>query len=165
MISHWIRCLVESTLVGQFGGGVFSWRHVMGVLVRHVGCEVVAFDRPGWDLNFPPRKNDWKENQLPNPYKLKTQVDLLLSFCLLIGFSLVVLVGHDDGGLLALMAAQQAWKSGNPKHVQIRGIVLIRVRLLREVVPAFARILLLTSFGKKYLVQPLLRIEITQVVN
>lgn len=31
--------------------------------------------------------------------------------------------------------------------------------------PAFARILLRTSLGKKHLVRPLLRTEITQVVN
>ncbi|KAF6167269.1 hypothetical protein GIB67_043130 [Kingdonia uniflora] len=156
---------VGIVLVHGFGGGVFSWRHVMGVLARQVGCEVVAFDRPGWGLTSRPRKNDWEENQLPNPYKLETQVDLLLSFCLEMGFSSVVLVGHDDGGLLALMAAQRARESGNPKHVQIRGIVLIGVSLSREVVPAFARILLRTSLGKKHLVRPLLRTEITQVVN
>ncbi|KAF6162459.1 hypothetical protein GIB67_026297, partial [Kingdonia uniflora] len=92
-------------------------------------------------------------------------VDLLLHFCLEMGFSAVVLVGHDDGGLLALMAAQQAWESGNPKHVQIRGIVPIGVSLSREVVPAYAWILLRTSSGKKHLVRPLLRTEITQVVN
>ncbi|KAF6169561.1 hypothetical protein GIB67_028112 [Kingdonia uniflora] len=37
--------------------------------------------------------------------------------------------------------------------------------LSREVVPAYARILLRTSLEKKHLVWPLLRIEITQVVN
>ncbi|KAF6146522.1 hypothetical protein GIB67_008757 [Kingdonia uniflora] len=90
-------------------------------------------------------------------------------------FSSVVLVDHDDRGLLVLMAAQQARESGNPKHgihlfdillqVQIRGIVLIGVSLSREVVPAFAMILLRTSLGKTHLVRHLLRTEITQVVN
>lgn len=47
----------------------------------------------------------------------------------------------------------------------IRGIVLLSVSLSREVVPAFARILLHTSLGKKHLVRPLLRTEITQVIN
>ncbi|KAF6170984.1 hypothetical protein GIB67_014801, partial [Kingdonia uniflora] len=75
-------------LAHGFGGGVFSGRHVMGVLARQVGCEA-----------------------------------------------------------------------------QIRGIVLIGVSLSREVVPAFAKILLRTSLGKKYLVRPLLRTEITQVFN
>lgn len=32
---------------------------------------------------------------------------MLLSFCLEMGFSSVVLVGHDDGGLLVLKAAER----------------------------------------------------------
>ena len=43
-------------LVHGFGGGVFSWRHVMGVLARQVGCTVAAFDRPGWGLTSRPPK-------------------------------------------------------------------------------------------------------------
>ncbi|KAK1575897.1 hypothetical protein Q3G72_009310 [Acer saccharum] len=151
-------------LVHGFGGGVFSWRHVMGVLARQIGCTVAAFDRPGWGLTSRPCQKDWEEKELHNPYKLEAQVDLLLAFCSEMGFSSVVLVGHDDGGLLALKAAQrvQLMKSDN---VAIKGIVLLNVSLSREVVPAFARILLRTALGKKHLVRPLLRTEITQVVN
>ncbi|KAF8400707.1 hypothetical protein HHK36_014007 [Tetracentron sinense] len=152
-------------LVHGFGGGVFSWRHVMGMLARQVGCTVAAFDRPGWGLTSRPSRKDWEENKLPNPYKLETQVDLLLSYCLEMGFSSVVLVGHDDGGLLALKAAQRVQASTNSIHIEIKGVVLLSVSLSREVVPAFARILLRTSLGKKHLVRPLLRTEITQVVN
>ncbi|KAK1548762.1 hypothetical protein Q3G72_028989 [Acer saccharum] len=50
-------------------------------------------------------------------------------------------------------------------QVAIKGIVLLNVSLSRKVVPAFARILLRTALGKKHLVCPLLRTEITQVVN
>ncbi|VFQ87352.1 unnamed protein product [Cuscuta campestris] len=152
-------------LVHGFGGGAFSWRNVMAVLARQVGCTVVAFDRPGWGLTSRPRRKDWEENQLPNPYKIDSQVDLLLSFCLEMGFSSVILVGHDDGGLLALKAAQRALSSTGSIDVEIKGVVLLSVSLTRELVPAFARILLRTSLGKKHLVRPLLRTEITQVVN
>ncbi|XP_043726300.1 uncharacterized protein LOC122672865 isoform X1 [Telopea speciosissima] len=152
-------------LVHGFGGGVFSWRHVMGVLAKQIGCTVAAFDRPGWGLTSRPRQKDWEEKQLPNPYKLETQVDLLLAFCSEMGFSSVVLVGHDDGGLLALKAAQKVQTSATSVHVEIKGVVLLSVSLSREVVPAFARILLRTYLGKKHLVRPLLRTEITQVVN
>ena len=62
-------------LVHGFGGGVFSWRHVMGVLARQIGCTVAAFDRPGWGLTSRPHQKDWEEKQLPNPYKLETQVN------------------------------------------------------------------------------------------
>ncbi|EEF44723.1 hydrolase, putative [Ricinus communis] len=60
-------------LIHGFGGGVFSWRHVMGVLARQVGCTVAAFDRPGWGLTSRPRRKDWEDKELPNPYKLETQ--------------------------------------------------------------------------------------------
>ncbi|KAK6914963.1 Alpha/beta hydrolase fold-1 [Dillenia turbinata] len=152
-------------LLHGFGGGVFSWRHLMPVLAQQVNCTVVAFDRPGWGLTSRPCREDWEGKQLSNPYKLDTQVDLLLSFCTEMRFSSVVLVGHDDGGLLALKTSQRVQASNNSKNVIIKGIVLLGVSLTREVVPAFARILLRTSLGKRHLVRPLLRTEITQVVN
>ncbi|WOH09820.1 hypothetical protein DCAR_0729279 [Daucus carota subsp. sativus] len=150
-------------LVHGFGGGVFSWRHVMGVLARQVGCTVAAFDRPGWGLTSRPQKQDWEENQLPNPYKLETQVDLLLNFCSEMGFSSVVLVGHDDGGLLALKAAQKVISSAAPVNVEIKGVVLLNVSLSREVVPGFARIILGTSLKRN--LASLVRAEIIQAVN
>lgn len=64
-------------LVHGFGGGVFSWRHVMGVLARQIGCTVAAFDRPGWGLTSRPRPKDWEEKELQNPYKLEVQVHSL----------------------------------------------------------------------------------------
>ncbi|XP_027122691.1 uncharacterized protein [Coffea arabica] len=152
-------------LIHGFGGGVFSWRNVMDVMARQLGCPVTAFDRPGWGLTSRPRCKDWEENQLPNPYKLDTQVDLLLSFCAEMRFASVVLVGHDDGGLLALKAAERIQSPDNPTSVEIKGVVLLSVSLSKELVPGFARILLRTSLGKKHLVRPLLRTEITQVVN
>lgn len=82
-------------LVHGFGGGVFSWRHVMGVLARQVGCTVVAFDRPGWGLSSRPCRKDWEEKQLPNPYKLETQVNFYLSQVLFGYFILVVKIMED----------------------------------------------------------------------
>ncbi|KAL7099776.1 hypothetical protein ACP275_09G106700 [Erythranthe tilingii] len=152
-------------LIHGFGGGVFSWRKVMGVLARQVGCAVAAFDRPGWGFTSRPRYKDWEKNHLTNPYKIDNQVDLLLSFCMGMGFSSVVLVGHDDGGLLAMKAVQKLQLSENLMNLEIKGVVLLNVSLSRELVPAFARILLRTSLGKKHLVSPLLRTEIIQVVN
>ncbi|GAB4842039.1 hypothetical protein Ancab_011999 [Ancistrocladus abbreviatus] len=152
-------------LVHGFGGGVFSWRHVMGTLASQVGCPVAAFDRPGWGLTPRSQRKDWEEKELPNPYKLETQVDLLLSFCSEMHFTSVILVGHDDGGLLALKAAERMQTSGNSLNVSIKAVVLLSVALSREVVPSFARMLLHTSLAKKHLVLPLLRTEIAQVVN
>ncbi|KAG4947897.1 hypothetical protein JHK82_041068 [Glycine max] len=156
---------VGIVLIHGFGGGVFSWRHVMTPLARQSNCTVAAFDRPGWGLTSRLSREDWEKKELPNPYKLESQVDLLLSFCSEIGLSSVVLIGHDDGGLLALMAAQRVQSSMNSFNVTVKGVVLLNVSLSREVVPSFARILLHTSLGKKHLVRPLLRTEITHVVN
>ncbi|KAK1416807.1 hypothetical protein QVD17_25924 [Tagetes erecta] len=152
-------------LVHGFGGGVFSWRHVMSELSRHVNCIVAAFDRPGWGLTSRPRREEWESNNFPNPYMLDTQVDMLLLFCKEMGLSSVVLIGHDDGGLLALKAAQRVKASPSVVDVEVKGVVLLTTSLSREVVPGFARILMRTSLGKKHLVRPLLRTEISQVVN
>lgn len=152
-------------LVHGFGGGVFSWRKVMGTLSRQIGCTVAAFDRPGWGLTSRPRRKDWEGEQFPNPYQLDNQVDLLISFCLELKLSSVALVGHDDGGLLVLKTVQKLQSCANSFNLDIKGVILLNVSLTRELVPAFARILLRTSLGKKYLVRPLLRTEITQVVN
>ncbi|TVU35775.1 hypothetical protein EJB05_17678 [Eragrostis curvula] len=152
-------------LVHGFGGGVFSWRHVSNLLARQVGCTVLAFDRPGWGLTSRPRRKDWEDKNLPNPYELESQVDLLISFCLEMGLRSVVLVGHDDGGLLALKTAEKLRTYGDHKKLEVKGVVLIGVSLSREVIPAFARILLHTPLRKKHMVRPLLRTEITQVIN
>ena len=74
------------------------------------------------------------------------------------GLSSVVLMGHDDGGLLSLMAAERAQSCRDVHQVEVKGVVLVGVSLTREVVPAFARILLYTSLGK-HMLRPLLRIE------
>lgn len=61
-------------LVHGFGGGVFSWRNVMGSLAHQLGCVVTAFDRPGWGLTARPHLKDLEERDLPNPYTLENQV-------------------------------------------------------------------------------------------
>ncbi|KAM0855461.1 hypothetical protein ACQ4PT_049765 [Festuca glaucescens] len=81
------------------------------------------------------------------------------------GLRSVVLVGHDDGGLLALRTAEKLRASRDSRKVEVKGVVLIGVSLSREVIPAFARILLHTPLRKKHMVRPLLRTEITQVIN
>ncbi|GJM93729.1 hypothetical protein PR202_ga10312 [Eleusine coracana subsp. coracana] len=152
-------------LVHGFGGGVFSWRHVSNLLARQVGCTVLSFDRPGWGLTSRPRRKDWEDKKLANPYEMESQVDLLISFCSEMGLRSVVLVGHDDGGLLALKTAEKLRTCGGHRKVEVKGVVLIGVSLSREVIPAFARILLHTPLRKKHMVRPLLRTEITQVIN
>eukprot|EP00249_Psilotum_nudum_P018569 c26867_g1_i2 orf=988-2307(+) len=61
-------------LIHGFGGGVFSWRHVMHPLAAQLGCMVVAFDRPGWGLTSRPDRTDWEKKGMSNPYELHSQV-------------------------------------------------------------------------------------------
>ena len=37
-------------LVHSFGGGAFSWRHVLQPLANRTGRRVVALDRPGFGV-------------------------------------------------------------------------------------------------------------------
>lgn len=76
---------------------------------------------------------------------------MLIAFLVMVDYNMQVL---DYICLISLFLLFQ---------VEIKGIVLLSVNLSREVVPGFARILL--SLGKKHIVRPLLRAEITQVVN
>lgn len=46
------------------------------------------------------------------------QVDLLISFCSDMGLGSVILVGHDDGGLLALRTAEKLRAGGDSRKVQ-----------------------------------------------
>lgn len=52
------------------------------------------------------------------------QVDLLLSFCSCLGLSSVILVGHDDGGLLALKAVEKVRSSDS---VNVRNIPMLTI--------------------------------------
>lgn len=55
---------------------------------------------------------------------------MLISFCKEIGLSSVVLVGHDDGGLLALKAAQKVRSSLSSVDVSLYKICACQQSLL-----------------------------------
>ncbi|GBG85512.1 hypothetical protein CBR_g40151 [Chara braunii] len=158
---------VGVVLLHGFGGGVFSWRNVMPLLSLQLGCTVVACDRPGFGLTSRPMRAEWERAGRPNPYRLESQVNLLMSFCRSLGLRSVVLVGHADGGLLALMAAAAAIEapdSAREEMVEVKGLVLLDTSLVQGVMPTFARVLLQTSLGRRML-RPLLRSEIGEVAN
>lgn len=56
---------------------------------------------------------------------------MLIAFCYEMGFSSVVFVGHDDGGLLALKAAQRLITTNDPIKVS-RLVVRRMVSMLRS---------------------------------
>eukprot|EP00887_Chlorella_sp_A99_P006244 scaffold3.g6244.t1 len=98
-------------LLHGFGGGTFAWRHVMQPLADACGARVVAIDRPGFGLTSRPCV-DHATSSGANPYTLKAQAALVLQACAALGLRRVVLVGHADGALLALMAAAAACRGG-----------------------------------------------------
>ena len=101
-------------LVHSFGGGAFSWRHVMQPLADASGLPVLAFDRPGFGLTARPPLPPGTPPEA-NPYALKAQAVLVLRLCAVLGLRRVALVGHADGALLALMAAAAALRGqGSP---------------------------------------------------
>jgi len=55
---------------------------------------------------------------------------MLIAFCYEMGFSSVVFVGHDDGGLLALKAAQRLMATNDPIKVSRLVIRCILSRLI-----------------------------------
>lgn len=70
------------------------------------------------------------------------QVDLLLAFCSKLGFSSVVLVGHDDGGLLALKAAQRVQESRSSVNVSKLPCFLKLAKIFNELFVFFGLILM-----------------------
>ncbi|GMH33529.1 hypothetical protein BSKO_01363 [Bryopsis sp. KO-2023] len=86
-------------LIHGFGGGVFSWRHLMRPLAELTCCRVIAFDRPAFGLTSRPEVCPGS----PNPYTLMSQRRLVIQFCQALKIKKVVLIGHSDGCLLSLM--------------------------------------------------------------
>ncbi|DBA73057.1 TPA: hypothetical protein ACH3X2_009998 [Trebouxia sp. C0005] len=104
-------------LVHGFGGGAFAWRNIMQPLADSAGCRVIAFDRPAFGLTSRPAQRSGSTSR----YSLAAQADLVLHLCSACGVKQVVLAGHSDGALLALMAAAAASRASKdePPHVVI----------------------------------------------
>ncbi|KAL4458374.1 hypothetical protein ABPG75_013239 [Micractinium tetrahymenae] len=94
-------------LIHSFGGGTFAWRHIMQPLADSCGLPVLAFDRPGFGLTDRPAVASGAALN-DNPYSLKFQALLTLQLASSSGFRRVVLAGHGDGAMLALMSAAMA---------------------------------------------------------
>ncbi|KAK9811616.1 hypothetical protein WJX72_007022 [[Myrmecia] bisecta] len=94
-------------LIHGFGGGVFAWRHIMPALAQHCNCRVVAFDRPAFGLTSRPLPRHG-EDAWRSPYSLAAQAELTLALCTALGLRRAVFVGHADGALVALLAANLA---------------------------------------------------------
>ena len=106
---------------------MFVWRHIAGQLADLCGCPVLAFDRPGFGLVRshailkPPSEGPqaiiltpvWgPQTSRPgvvlgdaNPYALDSSAALTVELCRALGFTRVLLAGHADGAMLAVITA------------------------------------------------------------
>lgn len=178
------KCIV---LLHGFGGGAFSWRHVMEKLASKTRCRVLAIDRPGFGLSSKPDPHDLQEDR--NPYLFSNQVQLCLDLCSLLGVQEMLLVGHEDGAMLATMVATRnledskgfspaesgaaSWENRlalaeeglpiqKPKAV---GLVLLSSGLSEEVIlSSFTDMLLRARLGRSAL-RSLLKTELSDVLN
>eukprot|EP00210_Caulerpa_lentillifera_P000760 g735.t1 len=117
-------------LIHGFGGGVFSWRNIMRPLAETCGCRVVAFDCPAFGLTDRPRVIDPNNN----PYRLQSQQKYVLELCKQLEIKKVMLVGHSDGCILALMlgAALNPLNTQIPQRVSDSARKLLKVSSVRR---------------------------------
>ncbi|CAG9465640.1 unnamed protein product [Pedinophyceae sp. YPF-701] len=108
-------------LLHGFGGGVFSWRHVMQPLADSTGLPVVAFDRPGFGLTERVVPGGVKHDPASGkvracapsgsdetPYDVHEQARIALDLCAQLNIAEVILAGHADGAALALVTTAAA---------------------------------------------------------
>jgi pimeloyl-ACP methyl ester carboxylesterase len=120
-------CLV---LIHGFGGGVFSWRLIARAIANRCNCSVLLMDRPGFGLSERPYRHSFPDHA--NPYAITTQVRIVLSLAQQLGLKRLLLAGHADGALLALLAARAAAAS-----IKVRPLV----HLAHDVVVDFVHVI------------------------
>ncbi len=72
----------------------------MQPLANECRCPVVAFDRPGFGLT-----SRASVTASFNPYTLEHAAQLAKQLCPALGFTSVILAGHADGAVVAVLAA------------------------------------------------------------
>lgn len=72
----------------------------MQALADQCHCPVVAFDRPGFGLTSRPTVS-----QGFNPYTMEHAAQVALQLCSALGYKDIILAGHSDGAVVALVAA------------------------------------------------------------
>lgn len=93
----------------------------------------------------------------------RAQVRIVLALCEKLRLRRVVLVGHSDGCLLALLTTALLMERPQlAASVRVCGLVMITPNLTVETVPTSTRLLLQTKLGRQML-RPLLRSEIGEV--
>eukprot|EP00484_Ammonia_sp_Unknown_P022764 CAMPEP_0197030374 /NCGR_PEP_ID=MMETSP1384-20130603/9623_1 /TAXON_ID=29189 /ORGANISM="Ammonia sp." /LENGTH=610 /DNA_ID=CAMNT_0042459705 /DNA_START=614 /DNA_END=2446 /DNA_ORIENTATION=+ len=164
-------------LLHGFGGGVFSWKRTMPMLLNELGDQIrgiLAFDRVGFGLTERPliateedeeqqlqqplqpqteqKQDQDTESESMNPYSIEFDLKILKTFLDKFNMTKCILIGHSTGCLLANWFAYHY-----PSYCE----ALILISAATEM-PSFIRSILKTKLGKPIILS-LVRSEIGQV--
>jgi pimeloyl-ACP methyl ester carboxylesterase len=87
-------------LLHGFGANLYTWRKVMQPLSEY--GRVIAFDRIGAGLSAHPVAGNWEQK---SPYAPSMQPEFLIALMDELGVEQAILIGHSQGGAVALNAA------------------------------------------------------------
>ncbi|MGI9608064.1 MAG: alpha/beta fold hydrolase [Acidimicrobiales bacterium] len=82
-------------------GSIAQWRSVPQLVADHTGSEVFAYDRSGHGSSRPTPDGPWPADWL------EREADVLEQLLDLLGIERPILVGHSDGGSIALIHAMR----------------------------------------------------------
>lgn len=80
-------------------GSIAQWRDVPAQVAEHTGASVMAYDRPGHGASLPVPEGPWPADWL------RSEADRLDRLLQAVGAERPLLVGHSDGGSIALLHA------------------------------------------------------------
>jgi len=99
-------------------GSISQWRGVPAEIARRTGATVLAYDRPGHGASLPVPTGPWPIDWL------RIEADRLDALLVALDASSPVLVGHSDGGSIALLHAA--------RHNNVSQVLAIAAHSWRE---------------------------------
>ena len=95
----WGRDVPSIVLLHDGLGSVAQWRGVPASIAERTRRTVMAYDRPGHGRSMPVPSGPWPDDWLAE------QAEMLGALLAKLGCRTTILVGHSDGGTIALMRA------------------------------------------------------------
>ena len=107
-------------------GSLARWRDVPDVLAEATGCRTVVASRRGYG-DSSPHPGPWPASFLED--EAATELPALLRA---LGLDDVILIGHSDGGSIALLFAAAAARAADPVRPRVRALVLAAPHVFAE---------------------------------
>ncbi len=117
-VARWGDGPAEIVLLHDGLGSIDQWRSIPSRIAATTGKTVVAYDRPGHGRSTPIPTGPWPADWLHQ------EADRLAELLDLVEVVNPLLVGHSDGGSIALLYAA-ALGNGRHPHQSIRGLVTL----------------------------------------